>query len=221
MAVATLFSVDALARAAATASLSTSAGTMSTPSRSPKIRSPGAMRDPFDFDRRAEVDNLSARTLVLRIDSATKRRKAERLDACCIPDEAIEHGASGAQIARPGRHQFPPQSIAKRASSCDVDLARAKIVQRLQHEPKRLAAKRAGRAGTLIEDVGLEDRHGAADDFHVRPKRSDGLRQKLPPPSQFVERIADNRGKQFVAQVGEQGIIVHLGHILLLGLVRT
>jgi hypothetical protein len=46
MAIATLFSVDALARAAATASVSTSAGIMSTPSRSPKIRSPGAMRIP-------------------------------------------------------------------------------------------------------------------------------------------------------------------------------
>ena len=44
---------------------------------------------------------------------------------------------------------------------------------------------------------------------------------ELPPPSQFIEHIADNRGKQFVAQAGEQGIIVHLGHILLLGLART
>jgi hypothetical protein len=46
MAVATLFSVGAPARAAAITSLSTSAGTMSAPSRSPKIRSPGAMRIP-------------------------------------------------------------------------------------------------------------------------------------------------------------------------------
>ena len=46
IAIATLLSSDALARAAATASPSTSEGMTSTPSRSPKMRSPGAIRTP-------------------------------------------------------------------------------------------------------------------------------------------------------------------------------
>ena len=100
-----------------------------------------------------------------------------RFDPRRIPHEAVEHRAGGAQVVSPGRHQFAPQRIAKRAAGGDVNLVRAKVVERLQHQSERVATNWAARdAGDLVEDVRLEDRHCAADNFHVRPEGA-------PPPA--------------------------------------
>ena len=73
----------------------------------------------------------------------------------------------GAQIARASGHELAPQRVAKRPARGDIDLVRAKIVERLQHQSERLRAEAARRTGAVIEDVGLEDGHGPADHLHV------------------------------------------------------
>src|SRR6202035_4525369 len=143
--------------------------------------------NPFDFNAHAKVDHFAARPLVLRVQSAAEGRKAERLDPGRVPDETIEHRSRGAQVARASGHELAPQRVAKRAARGDIDLVRAKIVERLQHEPERLRADAARRAGAVIEDVGLEDGHGPADKLHVRLERSNGLRQELAPPSHLIQ----------------------------------
>jgi hypothetical protein len=100
-----------------------------------------AWRDPnsFDFDTNAKVDHFAARALVLRVQSSTEGRKAERLDPGRVTDEAIEHGAGGAEVARASGHKLAPKRIAKRPAGRDVDLVGAKIVERSNISPNGLA----------------------------------------------------------------------------------
>ena len=87
-------------------------GMTSTPSRSPKMRSPGAIRTP-SISIRVRKSITLPRGPGLRVQSARERGKAERLDPRRIPDEAIEHSSCGAQATRSSRHQFAPQRISK------------------------------------------------------------------------------------------------------------
>src|ERR1700722_20900855 len=74
-----------------------------------------ARRDayPLDLDRGAEVDDLAARTLVLRINAAAEGGEIQRLDARCVANEAIQDGARGSEACRAGRHQLAPERVSK------------------------------------------------------------------------------------------------------------
>jgi hypothetical protein len=94
----------------------------------------------------------------------------------------------------------------------DIDLVRAKVIERLQHQPKGLGTG-ARKMRALIENVRFQNVHGAADHLHVRLERSDNLRQELAPPPHFVEHVADDRREQVLAQAREQDGFLHLGHL--------
>src|SRR5271163_4612600 len=70
-----------------------------------------ARRDayPLDLDRGAEVDDLAARTLVLRINAAAEGREIQRLDPRSVTNEAIQDGARSSEARCTSRHQLTPK----------------------------------------------------------------------------------------------------------------
>src|SRR5208282_860748 len=91
-----------------------------------------------NLNRDAEVDYFVARGRVLPVGPEAECRETHIKDGLGISDVAIQYRARAAQLAGSRAHKFSPERVAGRGTGVHIDLVMLEIVERFQHQAKRL-----------------------------------------------------------------------------------
>ena len=176
-----------------------SLGIITTPSTSPKTRSPGCDDDAAAGDRHVHRHHLAAPARIERSDAAMEHRKAHRPDLADVAHQAVGDAARRPPRPRGGRQEFAPgcDPLGRAVAAEDRDIVGLEVVD--QRDLYIVGVLALGhRIGVHVE-AGA----GPAEHHQCVVERADEGSHRLAGAAEAVEHVGQDRGIEHCLERGE------------------